>query len=81
MVETKNINKLKKTELIDIITQYEENKFNRLKEELGLPYNDEEEWISYIKKIQNLNAERLTDCNDLLQVVEGYKHYFANTFH
>ena len=81
MVETNDITKLKKAELIDLITQYEENKFNRLKEELGLPYDDEEEWISYIKNLQNLNAERLTDCNDLLQVVEGYKHYFANTFH
>ena len=54
-----DITKLKKTELIDIICKYEENKFGVLKSELGLPYDDDEEWIEYIKKLQDLNAERL----------------------
>mgnify|MGYP003141568298 CR=1 FL=1 len=76
---TKDITKLKKAELIDIIIQYEENKYQLLKEELGLPYDDDEEWISYIKKLQDLNAERLNDCNALLNVVAGYKEYLNNS--
>ena len=79
MTETNDITKLKKSELIDIIMKYEENKYNLLKEELGLPYDDDEEWISYIKKLQDLNAERLSDCNDLLRVVEGYQAFVNNT--
>lgn len=76
---TKDITKLKKAELIDIIIQYEENKYQLLKEELGLPYDDDEDWISYIKKLQDLNAERLNDCNALLNVVAGYKEYLNNS--
>ena len=74
-----DITKLKKAELIDIISQYEENKYQVLKQELGLPYNDDEEWVEYIKGRQERNAERCQDCKDLLEVVEGYKHYINNT--
>ncbi len=52
-----DITKLKKAELIDIISQYEENKYQVLKQELGLPYNDDEEWVEYIKGLQEKNAE------------------------
>ena len=83
MTETEETNtditKLKKTELIDIISKYEENKYQVLKEELGLPYDDDEEWVSYIKKIQDQNAERLNDCNELLAVITGYKNFINNT--
>lgn len=41
--------KLTKAQLIDIIQQQEEEKYAVLKEELGLPYNTDEEWIDYIK--------------------------------
>ena len=74
-----DITKLKKTELIDIIAKYEENKFQVLKSELGLPYDDDEEWIEYIKKLQDLNAERLNDCNKFLEIIQGYKSYINNT--
>ena len=76
---TTDITKLKKAELIDIISQYEENKYQLLKEELGLPYDDDEEWVSYIKKLQDQNAERLNDCNELLAVITGYKNFINNT--
>ena len=77
--ETNDITKLKKTELIDIIAKYEENKYQVLKEELGLPYDDDEEWVSYIKKLQAQTAERLNDCNELLAVITGYKNFINNT--
>ena len=47
------ISKLTKAQLIDIIQQQEENKYAVLKEELGLPYNTDEEWVDYIKKLQS----------------------------
>ena len=75
-----DITKLKKSELIDIICKYEENKFEVLKAELGLPYDDDEEWISYIKKLQDLNAERLNDCEKFLKVIEGYKFCIDNSY-
>ena len=43
------LSKLTKAQLIDLIQQQEEDKFAVLKEELGLPYDTDEEWIEYIK--------------------------------
>tara|TARA_R100000988_G_scaffold47372_1_gene23264 strand:- start:102 stop:296 length:195 start_codon:yes stop_codon:yes gene_type:complete len=47
------LSKLTKAQLIDIIQQQEENKFDELKEALGLPYQTDEEWIDYIKRTQD----------------------------
>ena len=47
------LSKLTKSQLIDIIQQQEENKFAVLNEELGLPYQTDEEWIDYIKNLQS----------------------------
>ena len=47
------LEKLTKAQLLDIIQQQEENKDAVLKEELGLPYNTDEEWVDYIKKLQS----------------------------
>ena len=77
--QTTDITKLKKTELIDIICKYEENKFGVLKSELGLPYDDDEEWIEYIKKLQDLNAERLNDCNKFMEIISGFQNFINNT--
>jgi len=53
--------KLTKAQLVDIIEQQEEEKYAVLKEELGLPYNTDEEWVDYIKSKSDLcvNCERL----------------------
>tara|TARA_R100000951_G_scaffold36475_1_gene31244 strand:+ start:883 stop:1104 length:222 start_codon:yes stop_codon:yes gene_type:complete len=55
------LSKLTKAQLIDIIQQQEEEKYAVLKEELGLPYNTDEEWIDYIKSKSELcvNCERI----------------------
>lgn len=47
------LSKLTKAQLIDIIQQQEENKFDELKEAFGLPYQTDEEWIDYIKRTQD----------------------------
>tara|TARA_R110000822_G_scaffold119979_5_gene253268 strand:+ start:418 stop:639 length:222 start_codon:yes stop_codon:yes gene_type:complete len=43
------LSKLTKAQLIDLIQQQEEDKYAVLKEELGLPYNTDEEWVEYIQ--------------------------------
>lgn len=43
------LSKLTKAQLIAIIQQQEEEKYAVLKEELGLPYDTDEEWVEYIK--------------------------------
>ena len=53
------LSKLTKAQLIDIIQQQEENKFSVLKEELGLPYQTDEEWIEFIKDIIDKNNKHL----------------------
>ena len=61
---------MKKAELIDYIQGLEETRFENFKLQLGLPYDDEETWITYIKKIQDLNAERLNDCNKFMELLK-----------
>jgi len=53
------LSKLTKAQLIDIIQQQEENKFDELKEALGLPYQTDEEWIEFIKGLIDRNNKHL----------------------
>ena len=53
------LSKLTKAQLIDIIQQQEENKFDELKEALGLPYQTDEEWIEFIKGLIYRNNKHL----------------------
>lgn len=77
-----DLSKLTKAQLIEVIQQTEENKFDNFKEELGLPYETEEEWIEYIKKIQTLNAERLSESSELIDRLKAqelqFKQYLNN---
>ena len=78
-----DLSKLTKAQLIDFIQSQEENKFDNFKEELGLPYNSDEEWIEYIKKIQSYNAERLNESQDLIDRLKAqelqFKEYINNS--
>jgi Glu-tRNA(Gln) amidotransferase subunit E-like FAD-binding protein len=53
------LSKLTKAQLIDIIQQQEENKFDELKEALGLPYQTDEEWVEFIKGLIDRNNKHL----------------------
>ena len=55
-----DISKLTKAQLINIIQQQEEDKFSILKEELGLPYNTDDEWIEFIKN-KIAEVQRIAD--------------------
>ena len=47
-----DITKFTKAQLINIIEESEENKFGYFKSELGLPYHTDEDWVDYIKSLQ-----------------------------
>ena len=61
-----DLTKLTKKQLIDIIQQQEEEKFAVLKEELGLPYNTDEEWVDYIKG-QSKPCENCKGCEEVIR--------------
>lgn len=65
-----DLTKLTKAKLIDYIESLEDTRFENFKLQLGMPYDDEGAWIDYIKKIQDLNAERLNDCKELTELLE-----------
>jgi hypothetical protein len=58
-----------KAKLIEYIQELEESRFEVLKEETGLPYNDDEEWVNYIQNLQTLNAERLNEVEHLTELL------------
>ena len=58
-IKMPELSKLTKAQLIDIIQQQEENKFDELKEALGLPYQTDEEWIEFIKGLIDKNNKHL----------------------
>ena len=72
-----NINKLTKSQLIEYVQAVEETKYEKLKLATGMPYNTDEDWTAYILKLQDLNAERLVDCENLMKLVEIEKQNFA----
>ena len=78
IIKSMNINKLTKAQLIEHVQQVEETKYDNLKVATGMPYNTDEDWIAYIQKLQDLNAERLVDCENLVKLVEFEKQNFQN---
>jgi|TARA_R100000656_G_C3948653_1_gene128000 Glu-tRNA(Gln) amidotransferase subunit E-like FAD-binding protein len=54
-----DISKLTKAQLINIIQQQEENKYDALKEALGLPHQTDDEWIKFIKDLIDRNNKFL----------------------
>jgi len=73
-----DLTKLTKAQLITLIQEKEEYNFENFKEELNLEYNTEQEWIDYIKKIQDLNIQRLNDCEELIKLREGIRDWNLN---
>jgi hypothetical protein len=69
------LSKLTKAQLIDLIQQQEEDKYAVLKEELGLPYNTDEEWIEYIKSKQNCE-----DCEKNKQEVKNLQSNLSRCY-
>ena len=47
-----DLTKLTKAQLISVIEEQEENKWDNFKEEFGMTYNTDEEWIEFFKKIK-----------------------------
>ena len=74
---------LTKKQLMDKIQEQEETKYDLLKTETGMPYNTDEEWVNYIKKLQDLNSQRLNDCEELTKALQEqtktYHDYLNNS--
>ena len=66
-----NIAKMTKAQLIEYIEGLEDTRWENFKLQLGLPYDDEPEWIEYIKKLQDLNSERLKDVEELTALIKS----------
>tara|TARA_R100000654_G_scaffold59894_2_gene86654 strand:+ start:1277 stop:1492 length:216 start_codon:yes stop_codon:yes gene_type:complete len=47
-----DLTKLTKAQLIGVIEEQEENKFDNFKEAFGVSYNTDEEWIDFFKALQ-----------------------------
>lgn len=73
-----DLTKLTKAQLITLIQEKEEYNFENFKEQLNLDYETEQDWIDYIKKLQNLNAERLNDCEELIKLRTDIRNWTAN---
>mgnify|MGYP006908242444 CR=1 FL=1 len=52
-----DISKLTKKQLLDIIEQQEDNRWDDFKEEFGLTYNTSDEWIDYFKSIVKIKED------------------------
>tara|TARA_R110002020_G_scaffold248453_1_gene462459 strand:+ start:530 stop:760 length:231 start_codon:yes stop_codon:yes gene_type:complete len=50
-----DLTKLTKAQLISVIEESEENKFDNFKEAFGMTYTTDDEWIEFFKKIQENN--------------------------
>lgn len=64
-----SLQKMTKAKLIEYIQELEESRFEVLKEETGLPYNEDEEWVNYIQNLQTQNAERLNEVEHLTELL------------
>lgn len=72
-----DITKLTKAQLINIIQESEENKFEHFKTELGLPYNTDDEWIDFIKSLQT-QIEKYKD-EDKKRSIKQRKELFSKS--
>eukprot|EP01051_Picozoa_sp_SAG22_P025242 SAG22_NODE_7385_length_745_cov_0.633127_3_plen_68_part_01 len=54
-----DLTKLTKAQLISVIEEQEENKWDNFKEEFGMTYNTEEECIEFIKKIKDKSVNEV----------------------
>ena len=56
-----DLTKLTKAQLIGVIEQQEENKWDNFKEEFGVTYNTDEEWIDFFKSISENSVAKVKE--------------------
>jgi len=54
-----DLSKLTKAQLITVIEESEENKFDNFKEAFGMTYNTDEEWIEFFKNYIEVKKEEI----------------------
>ena len=69
-----SLTKLTKAQLIENIEEQEETKFDNFKVIFGMPYETEDEWIDYIKRLQDTNGKLLNDVMELTERLSLQTH-------
>jgi len=59
-----DISKLTKKQLLDIVEQKEEDRWDDFKEEFGLTYNTADEWIDFFKSIVKIKEDLQKDLEE-----------------
>ena len=59
-----DISKLTKKQLLEILEQQEDNRWDDFKEEFGLTYNTADEWIDFFKSIVKIKEEIQKDLEE-----------------
>lgn len=54
-----DLSKLTKAQLISVIEESEENKFDNFKEAFGMTFNTDEEWIEFFKNYIEVKKEEI----------------------
>lgn len=67
-----NLMKMTKKQLIDVIECGQDTQFDSFKEECGLPFHTEDEWIGYIHSLQETNKELREDLEKAVAVMKVY---------
>ena len=67
-----DISKLTKKQLLDIIEQQEENRWDDFKEEFGLTYNTADEWIDYFNSIVKIKEDLEKQVKEKQYILDNY---------
>ena len=59
-----DISKLTKKQLLDVLEQQEDNRWDDFKEEFGLTYNTADEWIDFFKSIVKIKEDLQKDLEE-----------------
>ena len=70
-----DISKLTKKQLLDIIEEKEENRWDDFKEEFGVTYNTADEWIDFFKSILNSREELQKQVKEKQYHLDNYNRF------
>ena len=70
-----DISKLTKKQLLDIIQQQEEHRWDDFKEEFGLTYNTTDEWIDFFKSIVKIKEDLQKEVKEKQFHLDNYNRF------
>jgi predicted nuclease of restriction endonuclease-like RecB superfamily len=67
-----DISKLTKKQLLDIVEQQEENRWDDFKEEFGVSFDTADEWIDFFKSIVKTKQDLEKEVKDIQYHLDNY---------